>query len=291
MIINLPACQPFSLFSAIHSHGWYQLAPFTEEADGNGLGIIIRLENGHVIEPHIRESNGGVSVEVSEPLDEPEINELSRTAIWMLGLEQDFSVFYELSRGESRLAKAASHARGRILRSPTLFDDVVKTILTTNTLWAATKRMNTNLIDQFGDPLPSDLARKAFPTPQTLARTTEEILRTQTRLGYRAPSILALAKHVASGELDLEALKYTDLPTLELRKQLLSIRGIGPYASANLLMLLGHYNFLTVDSWALKMVSKEWYGGEPVTPDQVESAFERWGEWKGLAYWLWEFDQ
>ncbi len=287
----LPACPPFSLFSTIHSHGWYQMAPFAEEAEGYELSAILRLESGHVIETHIREIGQGVSVTIDDAIDNVEQAEIAQKITWMLGLEQNFADFYNLTRDEPKLAKAASKAQGRILRSPTLFEDVLKTILTTNTLWAATKRMNSNLILQFGDPLPADPQRKAFPTPAALAATTEEVLRSQTRLGYRAPSVLALAKRVESGELDLESLKHTNLPTTELRKQLQTIRGIGPYASANLLMLLGHYNFLTVNSWAIKMVSQEWYGGQPVTPAQVEAAFEKWGDWKGLVYWLWDFDQ
>ena len=291
MHFTLDARQPFRLKSVIRSHGWYQLAPFEEELDGTRLHIIMRLTNGHVIEPAIGEFEGGVSVAITAELTPEEKQELSKTVTWMLGLDQDFSTFYELAGTEPKLANAALRAQGRILRSPTLFEDVIKTILTTNTLWAATKRMNANLVTQFGEALPSDPLRKAFPTFDTLARTTEEILRKETRLGYRAPSVLALAQRLASGEFDLESLKHSDLPTIELRKRLQTIRGIGPYASANLLMLLGRYNFLTVDSWAMKMVSQEWYEGNPVTPAQVESAFEKWGDWKGLVYWLWDFDQ
>jgi 3-methyladenine DNA glycosylase/8-oxoguanine DNA glycosylase len=291
MQFNLPARQPFSLHSVIYSHGWCQLVPFKEEADGAGLRVVARLTSGQVIEIHLREASGGVSIETAGGLADKEKEEVSQIINWMLGLDQDFSNFYSHASAEPKLAKAAERAQGRILRSPTLFEDVIKTILTTNTLWAATKRMNANLVAQFGDPLPSNPETKAFPTPASLAASTEEILRTQTRLGYRAPSVLALAQRVASGEFDLESLKYTDLPSLELRKQLQTIRGIGPYASANLLMLLGRYNYLTVDSWAMKMVSQEWYGGGPVTPAQVESAFEKWGDWKGLAYWLWDFGQ
>jgi 3-methyladenine DNA glycosylase/8-oxoguanine DNA glycosylase len=289
MQFTLPVRPPFSLRSVIHSHGWCQLVPFKEEADGAGLSVVARLASGRVIEIHPRETPGGVSVETAETLNNKEKEEVSQMINWMLGLDQDFSSFYSLASAEPKLSKAAERAQGRILRSPTLFEDVVKTILTTNTLWAATKRMNANLVTQFGDPLPSNPETKAFPTPESLAASAEETLRTQTRLGYRAPSVLALAQRVASGELNLESLKFTDLPSIEMRKQLQTIRGIGPYASANLLMLLGRYNFLTVDSWAMKMVSQEWYGGGPVTPAQVESAFEKWGDWKGLAYWLWDW--
>ena len=61
------------------------------------------------------------------------------------------------------------------------------------------------------------------------------------------------------------------------------------YLAANLLMLLGRYDFVPVDSWALKMVSHEWYGGEPVVRGEVEAAFEHWEQWKGLSYWFWNW--
>jgi 3-methyladenine DNA glycosylase/8-oxoguanine DNA glycosylase len=54
-------------------------------------------------------------------------------------------------------------------------------------------------------------------------------------------------------------------------------------------MLLGRSDFIPIDTWALKVVSHEWYDGEPVTPAQVEERFERWGEFKGLAYWFWDW--
>jgi 3-methyladenine DNA glycosylase/8-oxoguanine DNA glycosylase len=36
------------------------------------------------------------------------------------------------------------------------------------------------------------------------------------------------------------------------------------------------------------MVSKEFYNGEPVTRKDVETVFAPWGEWQGLAYFLWD---
>ncbi len=98
-----------------------------------------------------------------------------------------------------------------------------------------------------------------------------------------------LAQQVDDGSLDLQALQTSSLPTAELRKEFLKINGIGPYAAANLLMLLGRYDFLTIDSWALKMVSLEWHEGAPIKPKDVENAFARWGEYKGLAYWMWDW--
>ncbi|MGE5248833.1 MAG: DNA-3-methyladenine glycosylase family protein, partial [Bacteroidota bacterium] len=177
---------------------------------------------------------------------------------------------------------------GRVLRSPTLFEDVIKTILTTNTLWSATKRMNLNLIQHYGAPLGAT-GNRSFPDPASVAASTPEILREAVRVGHRAPAIHDLAARIASGELDLEALKKSRLRTLELRQELLKIRGVGPYAAANLLLILGRSDFIPVDTWALKLVSHEWYEGKPVTPGQVEQAFEKWGEYKGLAFWFWDW--
>ncbi|MCL4504557.1 MAG: hypothetical protein M1140_00835 [Chloroflexi bacterium] len=210
-------------------------------------------------------------------------------ARWMLGLDQDLSAFYAAARDESRLARAIERAQGRLLRGATLFEDVVKTILTTNTTWPGTIRMVRALVDLFGDALPGDPARRAFPTPARIAESDAETLRTVVRLGYRAPYVLELAQAVASGALDLEALKTAALPTDDLRKRLRSIKGVGPYAVANLLMLLGHYDAIPIDSWALPLVSKEWHAGAAVGPAEVEAAFAGWGQFRGLAYWFWEW--
>jgi 3-methyladenine DNA glycosylase/8-oxoguanine DNA glycosylase len=168
---------------------------------------------------------------------------------------------------------------------------VIKTILTTNTLWAATKNMTLKLVNELGDPLPEDLSRRAFPTPEAVAASSPEFLKEKIRVGYRAPAIHQLAVRVASGKFDLESLKTSDLPTLELRKELLTINGVGPYAAANLLMILGKHDFIPIDSYALKMVSNEWYGGEAISAKEVEKRFERWGEFKGLAFWFWDWEE
>jgi 3-methyladenine DNA glycosylase/8-oxoguanine DNA glycosylase len=266
------------------------MLPFQKDESQTGFSYTDQLASEQVILLHVREAPGGISVSTDSPLNPAEQAEVSQKFTWMLGLEQDFSTFYALAETEPKLKKAAAQAKGRILRSPTLFEDVVKTILTTNTLWAATIRMNRNLVEQFGAPLPSDPSRRAFARPGRLAAASEEKLRADTRLGYRAPFILELARRVDSGELDLEGLKTAGLPTLELRKQLRQIKGIGDYAAANLLMILGRYDFIPVDSWALKMVSREWHAGGPVSRAEVEAAFARWGDWKGLAYWMWNWE-
>ena len=289
MRLTLSARPPFSLSSVIRSHGWIRLAPFAEDDRTGGLTYVAQLESGRVVAMLVREVAGGVGIEVDGELSDAERAEIACRVEWMLGLDQDFSAFYALARDEPKLAHVEERAQGRVLRAPTLFEDVVKTILTTNTSWSGTIRMVEALVSGFGAPLPADPTRRAFPAPDRLAAADEETLRSSARLGYRAPYVLELARGVSSGALDLESLKTAAMPTVELRKRLLAIKGVGEYAAANLLVLLGRYDFIPVDSWALKVVADEWHDGEPVGRAEVEAAFERWGEWKGLAYWLWDW--
>jgi len=289
MKLALSARQPFNFRNTVRSHGWYQMAPFDYDEEANTLNYVIRLETGRMLEIHVSEAAEGISVETKTKLSKAEISNLTETVIWMFGLDSDFSTFYAAAKKEPKLAHVEQKAYGRVLRSPTLFEDVVKTILTTNTLWAATKRMNLNLMEQFGPVLDGNTEKRAFPNPAEIAASSPEVLREAVRVGYRAPSIHELAVRVASGELDIESYKTSDLPTLELRKELLKIKGVGPYAAANLLLILGRGDFIPVDSWAMKLVSHEWYDGEPVTPKQVEEHFESWDQFKGLAYWFWDW--
>ncbi|MEP6896686.1 MAG: hypothetical protein ABI986_13860, partial [Chloroflexota bacterium] len=125
---------------------------------------------------------------------------------------------------------------------------------------------------------------------ESIAASNPDFIKEKIRVGYRAPAIHDLAVRVASGKYDLEALKTSSLPTLELRKELMTIKGVGPYAAANLLMILGRHDFIPVDSIALTVVSHEWYKGKPITPKEVEKRFAKWGEYKGLAFWFWDWN-
>jgi 3-methyladenine DNA glycosylase/8-oxoguanine DNA glycosylase len=291
MNMKLPAHPPFSLSSVIHSHGWARLAPFQLDEDEEELNYVYHLKKSQVIKLNIKEIADGVKVGTQGEVNQNDQAEITAAVTWMLALNEDFSEFYQLTRNEPKLRHVEEKAQGRLLRSPTLFEDTIKTILTTNTSWAGTIRMTESLVTQFGDPLPESDGEFSFPNPERIASSNEQTLRDETRLGYRAPYILDLARKVNAGTLDLEALKTGEIPSEELHKQLTSIKGIGNYAAANLMMLLGYYEYLTIDSWAIKMVSQEFFNGESIEPKIVEEVFEPWGKWKGLAYWLWDWSE
>ncbi len=296
--LQLPARKPFCFTSVVNSHGWCQLAPFTYDESTHTLGYTLRLSSARVIGLKLRDGKDGVSVE-TDKLNKAEQKEVTDAVNWMFGLDMDFSDFYAASRHEPKLARAKKQALGRMLRSPTLFEDVIKTIFTTNTLWVATRNMTRKLVDEFGSSLSGGASSsrpaveapqtKSFPTAESIAASSPGYIQEKIRVGYRAPAIHDLAVRVASGKYDLEALKTSPLPTLELRKELMTIKGVGPYAAANLLLILGRSDFIPIDSWALKLVSHEWYKGKPITAKEVEKRFEKWGAYKGLAFWFWDW--
>jgi len=288
--LHLSACPPFSLWAVVESHGWVYLPPFAADAQTRTLTRVERLENGRVIELFISEAGDGVTVTAREPLNGPEREEVSRKVWWMLGLGEDLRPFYELARGEPALAHVEAQALGRLLRCPTFFEDLVKTILTTNTTWAGTVRMVSALTSRLGDPLPTDPSRNAFPTAAQIARAGEDALQAMG-LGYRTSALAALARQVADGALDLESMKDNNRSSADIYHRLRQIKGVGEYAAAMALMLLGCYDYLPVDAWARKLVARQWHGDQPVGPRQVEAAFARWGRWKALAYWFWEWEE
>jgi 3-methyladenine DNA glycosylase/8-oxoguanine DNA glycosylase len=155
--------------------------------------------------------------------------------------------------------------------------------------------MTKKLVDELGTPVvpagrvvlsdsETRIETKSFPTPEAIAASNPEYIKEKIRVGYRAPAIHDLAVRVASGKYDLEALKTSALSTLELRKELMMLKGVGPYAAANLLMLLGRHDFIPIDSSALTVVSHEWYRGKPSPPNMWKSALKNGASIKVLRF-------
>jgi N-glycosylase/DNA lyase len=169
-----------------------------------------------------------------------------------------------------------------MLRSPTLFEDVLKVIATTNTTWSQTKGMVARIVDGFGVPLPGDPGRKAFPTPERIADVSIDEFAAKARMGYRDASAHRIATEIAAGRLDLESWQDPGISSPDLYKRLLALPGIGPYAASCLMIYVGRYDRVNVDSWARMMVGKEL--GRSVDDKEVHAFFEKYGDWKGLVY-------
>ncbi|MDB4979506.1 MAG: HhH-GPD family protein, partial [Myxococcales bacterium] len=175
---------------------------------------------------------------------------------------------------------------GRLLRAPTVFEDVVKMLCTTNCSWGLTRVMVERLVTRAGAAAPD--GTRAFPTAEALARRPVSFFRDVVRSGYRAPFFKELATRVARGTLELESLRDAHTPTDVARDRLRSIKGIGPYATDNLLRLLGHYDHLGLDSWCRARYRKL-YPRTPKAADldaTIARRYRAYSPYQGLAMWL-----
>jgi N-glycosylase/DNA lyase len=87
----------------------------------------------------------------------------------------------------------------------------------------------------------------SFPTAERLASATEAELRA-CKMGFRAPHLLAAARQIADGKLDLERLRH--LPLAEAREELMKLRGVGgKIADCVLLFAYGFDGAFPVDVW------------------------------------------
>jgi 3-methyladenine DNA glycosylase/8-oxoguanine DNA glycosylase len=284
--------EPVDLWRTISSHGVADLPPNRIDEETRVLEVTVRLPKSRPRTARVQQgSSGRAAITVLGGDPSPALADalLDRLA-HVLRLDEDLSDFYDRVREDPDLSWAARGA-GRLVRSATVFEDVAKTIATTNCAWGATVRMVGALVEHLGEPAagaPRDGPYgRAFPTPAAMAEASDEFYKDVVRAGYRGPYFRALAESVASGELDLEELATApaeELPDQEVAARLLSIPGVGPYAAAHIMMLVGRYTPLILDSWTRPKYAR--VNGRKASDKTIERRFRRYGPYAGLAFWL-----
>ena len=282
--------EPVDLWRTIVSHGLVALPPMRVDEERRTLESTLRALPGQP--PRTVEVAAGtpgrarIAVRGRRP-GAREAAALLAAVAHVRRLDEDLRPFYALVAGDPALGWAGAGA-GRMVRSQSVFEDVVKTICTTNCAWSATERMVHALVGHLGEPAPGAPASgpwgRAFPTAAAMAAAPEAFYRDVARAGYRGAYLRSLAHAVAAGELDLEALGEPALPDGEVELRLLALPGVGPYAAAHVMMLLGRYSRLVLDSWTRPTYAR--LTGRAVPDRTLERRFRRYGRWAGLAFWL-----
>lgn len=288
-----PGGEPVDLARTLASHGVATLPPMLVDEKALEFEVTLPVPKGRPrvvrVGPGPRNS---VAVEVAGRAPGSDAAESIRRQVrHVLGLDQDLAPFYAAIADDPDLSWAAAGA-GRMVRAPTVFEEVVKTICTTNCTWSATVRMTTALVEHLGEAAagaPREGWRgRAFPTPEAMAGAGEDFYKEVVRAGYRGRYLTSLSEMVADGSLDLEALAATpedDLPDPELAKRLQALPGVGPYAAAHVMMLIGRHSLLVLDSWTRPTFARL-TGKKKVSDAAIERRFRRYGRYRGLAFWL-----
>jgi 3-methyladenine DNA glycosylase/8-oxoguanine DNA glycosylase len=280
-----PSGEPVDLWRTIMSHGVADLPPAAVDETARSYVTTVALPRVRARTLTISEGRKGSAwIEVHGPkVGAKTASAIKESARRMLNLDEDLSGFYAVAAADPDLAWAAKGA-GRMLRPPTVFETVTKTICTTNTAWSATVRMVTALVQNLGEPS-AGRAGRAFPTPEAMASQSDRFYRDTVRAGYRGPYLRAVAHSVAEGTVDLERLAEEDsLSDDELASRLLALPGVGPYAAAHIMMLLGRHSRLILDSWTRPKYAG--LRGRKASDAQIVRRFRSYGEYAGLAFWL-----
>ena len=269
------------------SHGWRSLLPFEFDEAGWSITRVLASDDDGTppITLHITSVDGALSVNIPRrKLGKRATARVTRDVRHMFRLDDEMSVFYSAVADDPEFDWIVREGAGRLLRSPTVYEDLVKTICTTNCSWALTTKMVAGLVNNLGLRVPED-GRRAFPTPEAMAAEPESFYRDTVRAGYRAGYFKELAGRVASGELDVESWMTSELSTADLKREMKRVKGVGEYAADNLLKLLGRYDCLALDSWVRATFSRLHNGGRTADDRKIARHYARFREWRGLALW------
>lgn len=305
MNITISTPRNFNFRRTVMSHGWYALPPFEFDNEKWTLARVIDLGSAKPITVTNSEAKRGMLVKCSRQAGKRAADKIVRDVRHMFRLDDDMNGFYEAVAHEPEFAWIVSEGAGRLLRSPTVFEDLVKMICTTNCSWALTEKMVHSLVNELGRE--ANDGRKSFPTAEVMAQQSEKFYRDRVRSGYRAPYLKGLAERVASGELNVES--WLDMkhrgssPTVARRRgssptvregaishddfmnEIKQVKGAGNYAAENLLKLLGRYDGLALDSWTRAQFAKLRNNGRVASDKKMARFYSRFDSWRGLALW------
>jgi 3-methyladenine DNA glycosylase/8-oxoguanine DNA glycosylase len=293
--VRIPVKKPFGLFPTVICHGWYQTLPFHWDHERRVLQRAERLQDKRIMLVEMSEERSSrpghvdvvVAVTGEGAHDLGVAGEMARRAKVMLHLDEDLRGFYALAKARPELAAARRAGAGRLMRAPSLWEDVVKTILGTNVLWKQAVVM-INRLAVLGDPCPANPSLRAWPTPGQITRAGERFLRDNVRAGYRSPYIIELATSQKTGAIDLEAVEAqaATMDRDELYRTLTGLKGIGKSSAHYLMNLLGHYDHISVDSATIAYAKRELFHGRRPTEKQIRRRFAEFGRWQSLVYWF-----
>ncbi|HEY4553555.1 MAG TPA: DNA-3-methyladenine glycosylase [Bacillaceae bacterium] len=127
-----------------------------------------------------------------------------------------------------------------------------------------------------------------YPLPETIAQLQPEQLRELKFSQRKAEYVIGLASLIASNELDLN--KIATLPDAEVIKELVKIRGVGPWTAQSFLLFgLGRPNlFLPADIGIQNAIKKAFQLEQKPTYEQMEAFSKEWHPYLSYAsLYLW----
>ncbi|KAG6585875.1 hypothetical protein SDJN02_17466, partial [Cucurbita argyrosperma subsp. argyrosperma] len=283
----------FNLEKAVCNHGAFMMAPNQWIPSSKTLQRPLRLSNSDTsLLVSINQSSSSLlTLQIHSPRSLPpkdEVAILDQVARMLRLTEKDED---EIRRFQNLHPTAKQIGFGRIFRSPSLFEDVVKSILMCNTSWRRTLEMAEKLCEVQAKMRESKKRKRKgnnergnFPNAREVCRMGVEALKNHC-LGYRANYVVKFAQSVESGRINLQSLEKPVSSPDAFPK----IKGFGPFATANIFMCLGFYHQLPIDTETirhLKQVHGIQYCTKKTVGEDVKQIYDTYAPYQCLAYWL-----
>jgi AraC family transcriptional regulator of adaptative response / DNA-3-methyladenine glycosylase II len=150
------------------------------------------------------------------------------------GLDQDAAAFAALARKLGLARLVAGRIGLRLSQTPSVFDALLWSIIGQQINFPFACLLKRRLVERAGTPLDDGLY--APPTPAAIARLEPADLLPLQFSRQKAAYLIAIARLIADGKLDLATLHTQSATRAE--RTLLSIRGLGPW-SVNYVMMRG----------------------------------------------------
>lgn len=279
--IQIP--RDYNLTRDVCSYGYFVLAPNLWDTRNHTLTRPLHLEGGPATVVLDQTSKDALRARFSRVLTPAERAEAKRLISRMLRLDETEAHSKGFHAVDPRWKKSG---RARLFRSPTLFEDVVKTVTSCNVAWPSTVNMNKQFVRHLG-------AKGCFPTVARMARARAGTLRGRCRVGYRDQRLIDLARIFHRGDIDEAWLENPATPDADVFEFLKSLPGIGPYAAGNIMMLLGRYSRLAIDTETVRhgKAALGLTGTDRQIIKELEAHYEPFGAYKFKSYWfeLWTF--
>jgi AraC family transcriptional regulator of adaptative response / DNA-3-methyladenine glycosylase II len=152
--------------------------------------------------------------------------------VGLLGLDQDAAAFARLARKLGLARLVAGRPELRIAQTPSVFEGLLWSIIGQQINFAFACVLKRRLIERAGVKLANGLY--APPSPSAVAALEPSDLATLQFSRSKADYVIATARRITNGELDLNALRTMSATRVE--RTLLGVRGLGPW-SVNYLMM------------------------------------------------------
>ncbi|MEM6756857.1 MAG: hypothetical protein AAF586_06790 [Planctomycetota bacterium] len=279
-LLTRPTPDDFELDKAVASYGYFLLAPNHWDPKRRVFTRPFRVGRSRVTARVTQPRRGRLNIRTDKPVDRRQADRIKAALARMLRIDDELADWHRLC------PPARKRNFGRLFRSPSLFEDMVKTITGCNVTWTQTIVMNRLLSEQIG--------KGDFPTPRQLSKWTPDDLAAATKVGYRADRIIRLANSFLAGDVDPDWYEHPDRTTDELYDALRTIHGIGDYAASNILMLLGRYDRVAIDTETYRHFTTTRDIERPKPASKLDPIirdhYEQFAPYPFLAYWfeLWE---